>query len=280
MIRIGFVDYYLDEWHANNYPAWIAEASGGEMQVTCAWAQLPHPVTGMTPAQWCEQYGVEHCESLEELIQKSDCLVVLSPDDCQMHEELSKLPLASGKPTYVDKTFSPDLASGRRIFAMAQAGNTPCWSSSALRFAAEYAPVDRDGIVAASFWGPGNYETYAIHQLEPLMMLVDTPAVQVMYLPGEDWYQLNVRFADGRSGSISGYAKGSPWLANFAGREKNTCIRVESDFFRAFIRELVEFFRTGKVCVSPEQTLRIMAVREAGLRAQSCPGQWVDVEAV
>ena len=23
MKTIGFIDYYLDEWHANNYPAWI-----------------------------------------------------------------------------------------------------------------------------------------------------------------------------------------------------------------------------------------------------------------
>ena len=26
MKKIGFVDYYLSEWHANNYPAWIEEA--------------------------------------------------------------------------------------------------------------------------------------------------------------------------------------------------------------------------------------------------------------
>ena len=25
MKKIGFIDFYLDEWHANNYPAWIRE---------------------------------------------------------------------------------------------------------------------------------------------------------------------------------------------------------------------------------------------------------------
>lgn len=25
MKKIGFIDYYLSEWHANNYPAWIKE---------------------------------------------------------------------------------------------------------------------------------------------------------------------------------------------------------------------------------------------------------------
>ena len=26
MKKIGFVDYYISEWHANNYPLWIKEA--------------------------------------------------------------------------------------------------------------------------------------------------------------------------------------------------------------------------------------------------------------
>ena len=26
MKKIGFVDYYISEWHANNYPTWIKEA--------------------------------------------------------------------------------------------------------------------------------------------------------------------------------------------------------------------------------------------------------------
>ena len=28
-MKIGFIDYYLDEWHSNNYPELIAKASGG-----------------------------------------------------------------------------------------------------------------------------------------------------------------------------------------------------------------------------------------------------------
>ena len=27
MKTIGFVDYYISEWHANEYPAWIKEAN-------------------------------------------------------------------------------------------------------------------------------------------------------------------------------------------------------------------------------------------------------------
>ena len=105
-------------------------------------------------------------------------------------------------------------------------------------------------------------------------------AEKVLYTEAENWYQLLIAFTDGRQGSISGYRTGSPFMMNIAGKESSQLIRVESDFFHNFIVELVKFFRTGVVEVSHEETLRIMAVRGAGLKAQACPGQWVDVETV
>lgn len=280
MKKIGFIDYYLDEWHANNYPAWIRESSNGEMEVAYAYGQITSPRSGMTSAQWCEKYGVICCETIEEVIDKSDYLIVLSPDNCEMHEQLCRLPLASGKLTYVDKTFAPDLETAKRIFAVAEESGTPCYSTSALRFASEYGNVKKDQITAINCWGPSSYETYSIHQLEPLMMFMGVPAEKVMYVDTENWYQLLVAFVDGRRGSISGYRAGSPFMMNIASKEANQLIRVESDFFHNFIVELVNFFRTGVVEVSHEETLRIMAVRGAGLKAQTCPGQWVEVESV
>ena len=42
MKKIGFVDYYISEWHANNYPEWIKRASeklGTDYLVSYAWAE-------------------------------------------------------------------------------------------------------------------------------------------------------------------------------------------------------------------------------------------------
>lgn len=172
MIKIGFIDYYLDEWHANNYPAWIREASGGEMVVAYAYGMIKSPISGMTTEQWCEKYGIEKCETIEEVIEKSDVLTVLSPDNCEMHEELCQMPLRSGKPVYVDKTFAPDKATAVRIMELAEKHGTPCYSTSALRFAEEYKAIDCDGILMINSWGPGNFDTYSVHQLEPIVMLM------------------------------------------------------------------------------------------------------------
>lgn len=277
MLKIGFIDYYLDEWHANNYPAWIREASGGEVEVAYAFGEIDSPKGGLTTEKWCETMGVQHCRTIEELIEKSDALIVLSPDNCERHEALCRLPLRSGKRTYVDKTFAPDYAAARRIFDMAEAGKTSCWSTSALRFAEEYAAVDKQGISAVNSWGPGDFETYVIHQLEPMMMLIGAPAKRVMALAREAWYTLVVEFADGRTGTISGFEKGSPFRMHFARSTENTQVTVASDFFQAFIRELVRYFRTGVIPVPHEETLAIMAARGAGLEAMKTPGQWVPV---
>lgn len=276
-MKLGFIDYYLDEWHANNYPQWIAEASGGEIEVAYAWAKADSPRGGLTSAEWCEKYGVALCATLEELIEKSDGLIVLSPDNCELHEELCRLPLASGKPCYVDKTFAPDKAAAKRIFAVAEAAGTPCWSTSALRFAEEYEAIDPAQVVAINSWGPNDFEIYAIHQLEPLMMLMQSRPQRVMALKTEAWYLLTVEFADGRCASVSGYEHGSPFMMNISTKTGSAVTEVKSDFFHRFIVALTEFFRTARVPVSHEETVAIMALREAGQKALETPGQWVNV---
>ncbi|GAE08991.1 hypothetical oxidoreductase [Paenibacillus sp. JCM 10914] len=39
MKKIGFIDLHLDQFHANKYPAWIEQASGGAMKVVYAYGK-------------------------------------------------------------------------------------------------------------------------------------------------------------------------------------------------------------------------------------------------
>ena len=118
MKKVGFIDYFLDEWHANNYPELIKNHSGGEFAVKYAYGKIDSP-SGMTNAEWSEKYGILLCGKIEEVIEKSDVLIVLSPDNPEMHEELCDLPLKSGKLVYIDKTFAPDKTAAERIFEKA-----------------------------------------------------------------------------------------------------------------------------------------------------------------
>lgn len=279
MKKVGFIDYYLDEWHTNNYPRWIRQFSNGEMEVAYAYGLIDSPLAGRrTNAQWSKDLEIPLVDSIEELIEKSDYLVVLSPDNCEMHEQLCQLPLRSGKRTYVDKTFAPDGVIARRIFAIAEESGTPCYSTSALRFAEEYQPLRGRQYDAIAAWGPGNFETYSIHQLEPVMMLMQARAESVLYLPAKDAYTLLIRFEGGRTASLTGLMNGSPFALNAAGPDGNQMAVQQVDSFSRFIPALIRFFETGEAPVSHEETIAIMDVRGAGLKAIERPGEWIDVK--
>ena len=95
MIKVGFIDYFLDEWHANTYPEMMKKWAPG-LQVNCAWAKIDSPRDGgLTTKAWGEKYNVEIKNTIEEVIEAADVLVVLSPDNPEMHEELCRLPLSA-----------------------------------------------------------------------------------------------------------------------------------------------------------------------------------------
>lgn len=71
---------------------------------------------------------------------------------------------------------------------LAEQSGTPCWSSSALRFAEEYQAADKTNIKGVNAWGPNGFEDYAIHQLEPIFMMMQAPATEVMHLINDEVY--------------------------------------------------------------------------------------------
>lgn len=226
MIKVGFIDYYLDEWHANNYVHMLHDYSNGEVEAVYAWAEIDSPEGGLTTDAWCEKYGLTRMMTQEELIEKSDVLLVLAPRDPKKHEELANLALRSGKRCYVDKTFAPDHFAAKRMLDLAEQSGTPCWSSSALRFAEEYQAADKTNIKGVNAWGPNGFEDYAIHQLEPIFMMMQAPATEVMHLTNDEVYTGVLRFADGRTATLSGYAKGSPFMMNIARSTENSVLEI------------------------------------------------------
>lgn len=278
-MKVGFIDYYLDEYHANNYPAWLKEATGGELEVAYTYAKIDSPnAGGLTTAQWCEKYGIEEVSGIAELIEKSDCINVLSPDNPEMHEELCELALQSGKRVYIDKTFAETKEIAERIFAVAHAHHTPCFSSSALRFADEYSNVDRASIQSLVSYGPGPLDTYSIHQIEPLVALMGPDVRRVMYAGTANLPLLVMEWTDGRRAAMSQHGWECPFGMQVDKKDGTTeNIVIASDYFGGFIREMADFFLHGEVKVPHEETIAIMSVREAAVRAAECPDTWVGI---
>ena len=81
MKTIGFVDYYISEWHADNYPGWIKETCekmGLEYEVKYAWAKKDlSEYNGKTTDEWCNEFKIEKCLTTKELCERATILLFL-----------------------------------------------------------------------------------------------------------------------------------------------------------------------------------------------------------
>ncbi len=281
MKTIGFIDHFIDEWHANNYPQMIRDSSYGDrFKVTLAWDETT-PAGKKPLDQWCREQGVRKADSIEQVVSECDCIVVLSPDNVERHEDLAALPLASGKPVYVDKPFAPSLAAGRRMVDRAKAHNTPLMSSSALRFdstiEAALGQIGDQPVKFVSTRGPGVFEIYGIHQVEPIVTLIGTGAKRVMQCGSGANKLMVIDYGDGRR-AVMNQIVNHPF--QFSAQYGESAVHVAdsmSDFFPRFIEAMLAFFETGRPSFPVEQTLEIAAILEAGTTALARPDEWVNV---
>ncbi|MBQ1205784.1 MAG: hypothetical protein IIW39_03215 [Clostridia bacterium] len=277
MIKIGFIDYYLDEWHANNYPKFIAQQFGDEFKVAYAYAEKDKE-GGLTTDEWCAQFGVERCATIAEVVEKSDCIIVLSPDNPERHLDLCREPLASGKRVYVDKTFALTKDIAKEIVAIGEANNTPFFSTSALRFSNELADVPREGICFINSRGPGRFDTYAIHQIEPIVVLMGSEVKRIMSV-GSGYETMVIEFSNGRRAVMSHYDWKGIDFEMVVNYEDGSIYKVPqmSGYFDNFINKLCTFFKTGETFADHAETVSVMGIIEAGNKALAHPGEWIEV---
>lgn len=277
--KIGFVDYYLDEWHANNYPQFIKQAAGREFEVAYVYGEIDSPKGGLSTDEWCRKFGVKKCDTIDEVVEKSDVIIVLSPDNPERHWDLCQKPLASGKRVYVDKTFALSKKIAQGLVDHAKAHNTPFFSTSALRFSDELKGYNKEGICFISSRGPGNFDTYAIHQIEPIVILMGSKVTRVMSVGAGKYESLVIEFEGGRRAVMSHYGwTGIDFSMTVNYNDgKTTVIPTMSNYFPNFIKEMCDFFKTGEVKADPAETVAIMGIIEAGNKAVQTPGVWVEV---
>jgi len=285
MKKIGFIDYFIDEWHANNYPKMIRESSlKDKFEVALAWEEITREGKKNLD-EWCREQQVGKAASIEQVVAECDCIIVLSPDNAERHEDLADLPLKSGKPVYIDKPIAPSLAAAARLFDKAQRYGTPMMSSSALRFGSVLQKAleeDMKGETAnyVSVRGGGVFHIYAIHQIEMLVMAMGTGAKRVMQCGPEKSPLMVIDYEDGRRGSIN-LLPGYPFqLSAQYGEDKSLSVDTMDDFFPRFVEAMLAFFDSGISVIPQAQTLEIAALIEAGNAALSRPDTWVTVPAI
>lgn len=279
MKKIGFVDYYISEWHANNYPAWIkaaAEKLGMEFDVAYAWAEKENsPFDGKTTDEWCAAYGVQKCETLEELCEKSDCIMILAPSNPETHLGYAEKVLKYGKRTYIDKTFAPDFETAKKMFALGEEYHAPFFSSSALRYSAALADLS-DTKSVTTFGGGSNFEEYAVHQAEMVIAALKKEPLAVKAEAQGKQYIVAVKL-DGAEATMV-YAPDLPYAMSSENQNGERVYKTSGKgHFPALIEDILRFFETGEISFDTKETLAVMKLREAAIKATAQNGEWLDV---
>ena len=275
MKTVGFIDYFLNEWHANEYPAMIQAYNakhGTDYQVKYAWAEMDIP-GGMSTDEWCEIHGTEKCATIQELCEKSDLVIVLAPSNPEKHLEYAKAVFDCGKSPYIDKTFAPDFATAKAIYDYAEKCGVKFFSSSALRYADELNAYTGGAKAIFTTGGGSNFDEYVIHQLEMIVKCLGVGAQKVCYTKNDKQEWAEIAYVDGRYARMV-FAEGLPFTATVSDENGTKHLPINSAFFDGLIADIFRFFETGKTSFCKCETLEVMKIREAVIEAKNEAGVW------
>ena len=242
---------------------------------------------GIGPIREC---GVEIVDSVDELIEKVDVVMILSLDG-RAHLEPAKKVFASGKRVYIDKPMAGSLADAMRIFRLAKEAKVPCFSSSCLRFSPGTQAVLSDPkvgeIVGCRANSPCSLEPhhpdffwYGIHGVEPLFTIMGTGCETVTRVHTEDTDLAVGVWQGGRIGTFRGTRNGPHGYGLTVFGTKGIVESGKFEGYEPLLVEIVKFFKTGVVPVAPETTLEILAFMEAADESKRQGGKPVSIESI
>lgn len=230
-----------------------------------------------------DKYKIRLVDSIPALCDLVDA-VLLESVDGRVHLEQARQVFRCRKPVFIDKPLAASLADAREIGRLALESGTPWFSSSSLRFAPGYQQALRDTasgrIYGAETYGPAALEPtnpglfwYGIHAVESLFTLMGPGCASVAMTSNDDFDLAVGTWKDGRIGVVKGLRKGKEDYGALLFRDKTVQHVPAGDVsYVPLVREIMEFYRTGKPPVSPEETLEIMSFIDAAERSRQQGG--------
>lgn len=296
-IRIGLIG--LDSSHAIAFSKAInAETPRAELAGAKVVAAFPggspdiaastDRIEGFT--KQISEMGIEIVPSIDVLLKKVDAVIINSVDG-RVHLSQAKPVLEAGLPLFVDKPMTASLAEAKELLETSQKTGTPFFSCSTLRYCAEVAALSKEnaagnitGCVAFSpcsldpthpdlFW-------YGIHGVETLFTVMGPGCVSVQRTHTDGVDIVTGVWKDGRVGTFRGIRDGAKGYGVMAfGAKKNEYVSIRASY-DLMLGEIVQFFRTKKAPVSPEETLEIIAFMTAADVSKAADGKSVTLESV
>jgi hypothetical protein len=236
-----------------------------------------------------KKMGVEIVGSIEDLLKKVD-FVLLETNDGRPHLQQALMVLKAGKPMFIDKPVAASLADVIAIYDAAKKYNVPVFSSSSLRYMESVQDVLKGkigSVLGADTFSPATLEKthpdlfwYGIHGVEILFTLMGTGCKQVIRINTNDTDIVVGTWKDGRVGTFRGTRTGTHDYGGTAFGEKGNLSLGPFKGYDNLLVQIIDFFKTGKVPVQPEDTLEIYAFMEASDESKRKGGTAVTLDSV
>jgi len=295
-IRVGIIG--LDTSHVTAFTKAInAEPADPEMMGCRVVAAYPFGSRAIESSysripkytQQISEMGVEVVESLEELLEKVDC-VLLETNDGTLHLQQALKVFRAGKPVFIDKPAGSNLAEVIAIYRASEHFDVPMFSSSSLRYT-EGAQAIRAGklgrVLACDTYSPASTEPshvdlfwYGIHGVESLFTCMGQGCESVQHTSTDNQELAVGVWSDGRVGTFRGMREGKSGYGGTAYGDRATGVIGPYGGYRPLVVEITKFFRTKVVPIPPEETVELYAFMQAAAESKRRGGASVSIDEV
>ncbi|HVX65613.1 MAG TPA: Gfo/Idh/MocA family oxidoreductase [Bryobacteraceae bacterium] len=226
------------------------------------------------------KWNVEIVPDIATLCSKVDGILLESVDG-RVHLEQAKQVFASRKPVFIDKPLASTLEDAREIARLAKEAGVPWFTSSSLRFGGTAEALKSPANTGVATWGPGPLEEhhqldltwYGIHAVELLYTLMGTGCEEVTRVTTPDADVTVGRWKGGRIGSVRTLRPYSDFGAvAFRAKEIVQSSPKDKNDYSGLLREIAQFFQTGKPPVAVEETLEMFSFMDAAQRSKAAGG--------
>jgi len=259
--------------------------------------------------KWTEQikkFGVEIVQSPDEVLKRSDAILLMSVDG-RAHLEQLKPILKAGKPVYVGRPLAASLADAVEIFRLAAESKTPIFTCSQHRFSPGFLGMrnhpEVGDVLGTDVYGGAPREPHhpdlfwhAIHGIETLYTIMGPGCVSVSRTSTETADVVTGTWKDGRVGTYRGIRKGAPkYSATVFGTKGVSTAGVYGHGvpvkgivptndkymgYEATAVEIAKFFKTRTPPVTAEETIELFAFMEAAEESKRQKGAVIKLEDV